>query len=448
MTRLRSLRLVAAVALLRPGGRRLRRALGLPAGPGREREEGLGPRGGALHARRSTRTRTTSATRSPSRTPASRRAASTTTRRSKHVRPSDFAKAGGGAARSRRSTTRRTARPADDLAIVQEARHASRTRTSGSGDGARPDEGAGPGGARVPTAGALAAQPRADHPQLPRTQSLQKILETLGRIAGVNVLFDEGFRDKKTDVDLTGVTFQEALDRLTFVNRLFYKVLDQNTIIIVPESRQKRAAYDELAAAHLLRPERRGQRHRQPDQDPGQGHDRGAEPEPRRDHGARHRRPDRDGGAHHRRERQGRGRGPGRGADPRGQPQRPPSSGASSSSNYRPRPRCLPPAPRRAGEAARSTSARTSCRRSTRPTGCVSMPSTDLRPTSSRATRTTRILAVAAAPGGRGEEDGAEDRAGGADPGHELHGRPQRRHQQGYLPATSFQYRTVGVNLS
>ena len=79
-----------------------------------------------------------------------------------------------------------------------------------------------------------------------RDASLQKILETLGRIAGVNVLFDEGFRDKRTDVAMTGLTFQEALDRLTMVNRLFYKVLDQNTIIVVPESRQKRMAYDEL----------------------------------------------------------------------------------------------------------------------------------------------------------------------------------------------------------
>jgi general secretion pathway protein D len=76
--------------------------------------------------------------------------------------------------------------------------------------------------------------------------SLQKIFESLGRIAGVNVLFDEGFRDKKASVNLTGVTFQEALDRLTFVNRLFYKVVDQNTIIVVPESRQKRVAYEEL----------------------------------------------------------------------------------------------------------------------------------------------------------------------------------------------------------
>jgi general secretion pathway protein D len=76
--------------------------------------------------------------------------------------------------------------------------------------------------------------------------SLQKILESLGRIAGVNVLFDEGFRDKKATVNLTGISFQEALDRITFVNRMFYKVVDQNTLIIVPESRQKRTSYDEL----------------------------------------------------------------------------------------------------------------------------------------------------------------------------------------------------------
>jgi general secretion pathway protein D len=75
--------------------------------------------------------------------------------------------------------------------------------------------------------------------------SLEKIFDSLAKIAGVNILFDEGFRDKKVSVNLTGVTFEEALDQITFVNRLFYKVLDQNTLIIVPESPTKRRAYDE-----------------------------------------------------------------------------------------------------------------------------------------------------------------------------------------------------------
>lgn len=77
-------------------------------------------------------------------------------------------------------------------------------------------------------------------------QGLQKIFDALAKISGVNILFDPDFRDKKTTVNLRGVTFQEALDQITFSNRLFYKVIDQNTIIIVPESQAKRRVYDDI----------------------------------------------------------------------------------------------------------------------------------------------------------------------------------------------------------
>ncbi len=77
-------------------------------------------------------------------------------------------------------------------------------------------------------------------------QSLQNVFEALGKVAGVNVLFDPDFRDKRVNVNLTGVNFQEALDQLTFANRLFYKVLDPNTLIIVPESQAKRRIYDDV----------------------------------------------------------------------------------------------------------------------------------------------------------------------------------------------------------
>jgi general secretion pathway protein D len=76
-------------------------------------------------------------------------------------------------------------------------------------------------------------------------QSLQKILESLGKLAGVNVVFDGDYRDKRWSVDLTGVTFEEALHQITLTNRLFYKVLDQNTVIVVPETRAKRTQYDD-----------------------------------------------------------------------------------------------------------------------------------------------------------------------------------------------------------
>jgi general secretion pathway protein D len=132
----------------------------------------------------------------------------------------------------------------DDLALVRE-RIRKRDEERRDRDDFEQKKARAQAAARVPVP---VLSPRSPVPITMRFEdgSLQKIFESLGRIAGVNVLFDEGFRDKKTSVNLTGVTFQEALDRLTFVNRLFYKVVDQNTIIVVPESRQKRVAYDEL----------------------------------------------------------------------------------------------------------------------------------------------------------------------------------------------------------
>jgi general secretion pathway protein D len=77
-------------------------------------------------------------------------------------------------------------------------------------------------------------------------QSLEKVFDALGKVAGVNILFDPDFRDKRVTVRLQGVTFQEALDQLTFSHRLFYKVLDRNTMIIIPESPAKRRVYDDV----------------------------------------------------------------------------------------------------------------------------------------------------------------------------------------------------------
>ena len=131
---------------------------------------------------------------------------------------------------------------ADDLAIVQERirmRDLERRRLS-EYDTVKARAQAGPGPLPV-----LSPQSTAPISIKFENTSLQKILETMGRLAGVNVLFDFQFRDKPVSVDLRNETFQNALDRLTFVNRLFYKVLDPNTIIVVDEQAAKRRTYDE-----------------------------------------------------------------------------------------------------------------------------------------------------------------------------------------------------------
>jgi general secretion pathway protein D len=76
--------------------------------------------------------------------------------------------------------------------------------------------------------------------------SLQKIFEVLSKLSGINILFDESFRDKRVTIDLVDVSFEEALDKLALINRLFYKVVDSSTIIIVPDNAQKHRQYDDL----------------------------------------------------------------------------------------------------------------------------------------------------------------------------------------------------------
>ena len=68
----------------------------------------------------------------------------------------------------------------------------------------------------------------------PDGTSLRKILETLGKLAGVNILFDDSFRDKPVSVDLEGVSFQEAVDILMQTNGLFYKVMSTSTVLVTP----------------------------------------------------------------------------------------------------------------------------------------------------------------------------------------------------------------------
>jgi tetratricopeptide (TPR) repeat protein len=54
--------------------------------------------------------------------------------------------------------------------------------------------------------------------------SLRTVLETLAEMAGVNLLFDEAYRDRQVSVELEGVSFAEAIELLARTNGLFYQV--------------------------------------------------------------------------------------------------------------------------------------------------------------------------------------------------------------------------------
>ena len=75
--------------------------------------------------------------------------------------------------------------------------------------------------------------------------SLKHILDSLGALAGINIVYDSDFRDQEFSVSLDNITFKNALDQILVANRLYFKPLDQSTILVVPDNPQKRRQYDE-----------------------------------------------------------------------------------------------------------------------------------------------------------------------------------------------------------
>jgi general secretion pathway protein D len=75
--------------------------------------------------------------------------------------------------------------------------------------------------------------------------SSRMVFMALGRLAGVNLVFDPGFREAPISIDLRKASFEDALTSVTASTRTFYRVTAQNTITIVPDSPSKRREYEE-----------------------------------------------------------------------------------------------------------------------------------------------------------------------------------------------------------
>ncbi|HSA97177.1 MAG TPA: secretin N-terminal domain-containing protein, partial [Acidobacteriota bacterium] len=74
--------------------------------------------------------------------------------------------------------------------------------------------------------------------------SLRSIFQTLGRVAGINFLYDDTFRDTNLAIDLTGKDLQQAVNFLCVASKNFSRVIDERTVIIVPDNVQKRMQYE------------------------------------------------------------------------------------------------------------------------------------------------------------------------------------------------------------
>jgi general secretion pathway protein D len=79
-----------------------------------------------------------------------------------------------------------------------------------------------------------------------RDTPVKDIYRALGNAFGMNILFDQAIKDDRITIELRDVTAQAALERVMQAANHFYKVLDEKTIIVVPDNPQARRDYEDL----------------------------------------------------------------------------------------------------------------------------------------------------------------------------------------------------------
>src|SRR5688572_7398044 len=76
--------------------------------------------------------------------------------------------------------------------------------------------------------------------------NLRDILNTIGEAAGVNITYERDFQERTFSVQLDMVTLGDALQQVLSATGNFYKVVNQRTILVIPDIPTKRAQYDDL----------------------------------------------------------------------------------------------------------------------------------------------------------------------------------------------------------
>lgn len=80
-----------------------------------------------------------------------------------------------------------------------------------------------------------------------RDASLRSVFEVISKVAGINVIFDKDVRpDLKTTIFVRNTTIDSAIRLLLVTNQLARKVLNENTLLIYPDTPAKRAEYQDM----------------------------------------------------------------------------------------------------------------------------------------------------------------------------------------------------------
>ncbi|MCJ7578914.1 MAG: hypothetical protein MUP98_00085, partial [Candidatus Aminicenantes bacterium] len=80
--------------------------------------------------------------------------------------------------------------------------------------------------------------------QFRQQASLRSIFQALGKSASINIIFDEQFRDISYAINLVDKTFEQAVRILCLATKNFFSIIDEQTIIVIPDQPAKRLQYE------------------------------------------------------------------------------------------------------------------------------------------------------------------------------------------------------------
>ncbi len=75
--------------------------------------------------------------------------------------------------------------------------------------------------------------------------SSQDVVNFIGKATGINVIFEPTFQPRQITVDLAGLSLEDGLAQVMSAAGTFYKVVNPRTIMVIPDTPPKRAAFEE-----------------------------------------------------------------------------------------------------------------------------------------------------------------------------------------------------------
>jgi general secretion pathway protein D len=71
------------------------------------------------------------------------------------------------------------------------------------------------------------------------------VFDTIGKLAGLTVIYDPDLQARRITADLNNVTLEQALDIVSLESKTFWKPITENIIMVIPDQTQKRRDYEE-----------------------------------------------------------------------------------------------------------------------------------------------------------------------------------------------------------